>query len=197
MGMADSAITNDIDVNASSDEHSNEMCNKCGDGDSEKGNEILLCDGAGCKAAFHLKCLPKPLHTIPEGKWYCPACRKRPGKGPRREQGLDPKVCTQNVPTARTDGFFELDMDAAIEHIHKTLKMRKVAADLTEIVKGEVKDRRLRIWKKVRDQETKRTDSKYEWTAPSGKVLKTDRLQRKEGSKGNTGLCDVMAHVFA
>ena len=35
---------------------------------------MLLCEGKGCGAAWHMGCLPKPLDQIPEGDWYCPDC---------------------------------------------------------------------------------------------------------------------------
>ena len=50
------------------------VCYTCGSGEDAAGNEILLCDGAGCHAAYHLSCLERPLFSIPEGDWLCPAC---------------------------------------------------------------------------------------------------------------------------
>ena len=50
----------------------------CGDGEDEAGNEILLCDGDGCEACYHLQCLTPPLAAIPEGEWLCPACQPEP-----------------------------------------------------------------------------------------------------------------------
>ena len=50
------------------------VCAVCGNGDDEEGNDILLCDGRGCRAAYHLKCLPVPLLAIPHGEWLCPGC---------------------------------------------------------------------------------------------------------------------------
>ena len=49
-------------------------CAACGDGDDSGGNEILLCDGAACSTALHMRCLQPPLVAIPRGRWYCPAC---------------------------------------------------------------------------------------------------------------------------
>ena len=51
-------------------------CESCGSGDGSPGNEILLCDGARCPAAWHQRCLDPPLVTIPAGSWYCPGCTK-------------------------------------------------------------------------------------------------------------------------
>ena len=57
---------------------SDAVCEACGDGDDEAGNEILLCDGEGCEAAFHLQCLPVVLAQVPLGDWLCPACAGPP-----------------------------------------------------------------------------------------------------------------------
>jgi len=53
------------------------VCRGCGDADWVEGNELLLCDGEGCDAAFHLQCLPRPLAAPPVGDWYCPDCEVR------------------------------------------------------------------------------------------------------------------------
>ena len=52
------------------------VCKKCGWGDDNEGNEILLCDGPGCTAAFHQRCLPVTLLEVPDGDWLCPRCSK-------------------------------------------------------------------------------------------------------------------------
>lgn len=52
----------------------NVFCKKCGSGDDEEGNDILMCEGDGCKAAYHLQCLPTPLSQVPDGEWLCEAC---------------------------------------------------------------------------------------------------------------------------
>ena len=52
----------------------NAICFECNSGDEITGNEILLCDGPGCFAAYHLRCLRRPLFAVPEGDWLCPAC---------------------------------------------------------------------------------------------------------------------------
>ena len=50
------------------------VCTACGDGDDSGGNDILLCDGAECSTAMHMRCLQPPLKAVPKGKWYCPEC---------------------------------------------------------------------------------------------------------------------------
>ena len=50
------------------------VCTACGDGDDSGGNDILLCDGAECSTALHMRCLRPPLKVVPKGKWYCPEC---------------------------------------------------------------------------------------------------------------------------
>lgn len=49
-------------------------CAVCGEFDDEEGNDLLLCDGAGCRAAHHLRCLSPPLLSVPAGCWLCPRC---------------------------------------------------------------------------------------------------------------------------
>jgi len=49
-------------------------CVVCGGGDDTAGNEILLCDGDGCEAAYHLLCVSPPLSAIPRGDWLCAHC---------------------------------------------------------------------------------------------------------------------------
>jgi len=35
----------------------------------EHAKSMLLCDG--CDDGFHMSCLDPPLHSVPEGDWYC------------------------------------------------------------------------------------------------------------------------------
>ena len=67
------------------DDGDNVVCAACEGDEEAEGNEILLCDGAGCEKAFHMKCLPTPLSRVPEGDWYCPECEPKYGNfEPRR-----------------------------------------------------------------------------------------------------------------
>ena len=50
------------------------VCTVCGSGDCEPLNDIVLCDGERCGRAFHQRCLPEPLISIPVGEWLCPGC---------------------------------------------------------------------------------------------------------------------------
>ena len=52
------------------------VCYECGSGEEVMGNDILLCDGSGCHAAYHLRCLERPLFAVPEGDWLCPGCEQ-------------------------------------------------------------------------------------------------------------------------
>jgi len=71
------------------------FCPRCGDGDDQEGNDILLCDWRGCKAGWHMQCLSPPLREVPEGQWLCPAhdprrassLPARPAKRPRLATG--------------------------------------------------------------------------------------------------------------
>eukprot|EP00966_Prymnesium_polylepis_P262153 6055601-Prymnesium_polylepis.1 len=35
---------------------------------------MLLCDGHGCSAGYHLHCLQPALEAIPDHEWLCPTC---------------------------------------------------------------------------------------------------------------------------
>mmetsp|Transcript_41130 Transcript_41130/g.80683 ORF Transcript_41130/g.80683 Transcript_41130/m.80683 type:complete len:1690 (-) Transcript_41130:48-5117(-) len=45
-------------------------CTACGSGSDP--HQILLCDR--CPKEYHMKCLPQPLLSPPEGDWFCPSC---------------------------------------------------------------------------------------------------------------------------
>ena len=47
-------------------------CDTCGSRDDA--HVMLLCDG--CPGARHLRCCVPPLTRVPEGAWYCGACRE-------------------------------------------------------------------------------------------------------------------------
>ena len=49
-------------------------CNLCGRGESEPGNEILLCDGLNCANNYHQQCCAPPVLEVPEGAWLCSTC---------------------------------------------------------------------------------------------------------------------------
>ena len=47
-------------------------CEVCGRHDRE--DRMLLCDG--CDKGFHCECLRPRIHEIPEGLWFCDACKR-------------------------------------------------------------------------------------------------------------------------
>ena len=49
-------------------------CERCSELHSYPGNELLLCDGPECGAAWHLHCLRPKLAVVPVGDWLCPTC---------------------------------------------------------------------------------------------------------------------------
>ncbi|KAK9844631.1 hypothetical protein WJX74_005001 [Apatococcus lobatus] len=53
-------------------------CNICGDKEDGEGNEMLMCDGKGCKVVAHQACYGVTM--IPAGDWLCDGC----------QAGLDP-----------------------------------------------------------------------------------------------------------
>ena len=50
------------------------VCEACARTLCSASNEMLLCDGEGCKKAYHMLCLPRPLASVPPGEWLCPSC---------------------------------------------------------------------------------------------------------------------------
>ena len=63
------------------------VCHYCEDGEEERGNFILLCDGDGCHRGFHMGCLDPPLVRMPAKNrdWFCPLCKaeQRQSSAPR------------------------------------------------------------------------------------------------------------------
>ena len=54
------------------EEEEDKLCTSCRRGDDAA--SMLLCDGPGCGAGYHMQCLPTPLTVVPEGDWFCPSC---------------------------------------------------------------------------------------------------------------------------
>ncbi|KAI3726036.1 hypothetical protein L1987_65833 [Smallanthus sonchifolius] len=50
------------------------ICKVCGI--NEDDDKVLLCDTEWCNAEYHTYCLNPPLSEIPQGNWYCPACKQ-------------------------------------------------------------------------------------------------------------------------
>ena len=40
----------------------------------DRPEELLLCDGIGCRSAAHINCLDPPLDAVPEEDWFCATC---------------------------------------------------------------------------------------------------------------------------
>ncbi|CAM9291523.1 unnamed protein product [Ectocarpus sp. 12 AP-2014] len=74
-GVRWGAIQEDGEGNIEVDEI---MCTKCGQGDSDDHDDILLCDYAGCFRAYHQNCLSPPIKpdVFPEEEedWFCWQC---------------------------------------------------------------------------------------------------------------------------
>ena len=77
------------DAEVDADDEADAFCRVCHRDMIFDGNEILLCDGPGCDAAYHQLCLLPPLKTVPEGDWFCPACVKK-GDGSHAQDGDAP-----------------------------------------------------------------------------------------------------------
>ena len=57
-------------LSSSPDVFADTACCICEEGEDERGDNMLLCDG--CNRGYHLECLH--LKTVPKGEWLCPAC---------------------------------------------------------------------------------------------------------------------------
>ncbi|KAL5008235.1 hypothetical protein ScPMuIL_013816 [Solemya velum] len=55
------------------------VCRRKGDGE-----HMLLCDG--CDRGHHTFCLKPPVTKIPEGDWFCPTCRPKEKRSPRKDR---------------------------------------------------------------------------------------------------------------
>jgi hypothetical protein len=42
---------------------------------NDRPSEILLCDRVGCTTECHYDCVEPPLSAVPEGSWFCAACK--------------------------------------------------------------------------------------------------------------------------
>lgn len=52
------------------------FCSSCGSYESSDGNDILLCDAAGCNHAYHQQCVTPPVgaEEMETDDWFCPVC---------------------------------------------------------------------------------------------------------------------------
>ena len=72
-----------------------DVCEVCKRGDNEE--LMLLCDK--CDLGFHNYCLDPPMHTIPDGEFFCSSCKQ-----------LDqPETTTENAEESKEYGFEEGD----------------------------------------------------------------------------------------
>ncbi|KAF5792149.1 putative histone acetyltransferase chromatin regulator PHD family [Helianthus annuus] len=66
------------------------VCKVCGVNQDD--DKVLLCDTEWCNAEYHMYCLNPALSEIPQGTWYCPACKQLADdqpKGIRISQSVD------------------------------------------------------------------------------------------------------------
>ena len=45
----------------------------------DRARVMLVCDGRGCDALWHVDCLAPPLPGVPDGEWFCPSCARARG----------------------------------------------------------------------------------------------------------------------
>ena len=85
-------------------EEEGEACASCGIALWAPGNEMLLCDGPGCEAAYHIGCLRPPLTSVPQGDWFCPKCQPNssaPSSRPASQAG------GAQAPAKSSDGLIK------------------------------------------------------------------------------------------
>jgi hypothetical protein len=106
--------------------HELSSCIACGDGEDDDGNEILLCDGSGCGAAYHQKCLQPPLRSVPRSEWLCPKCQPLAtstvpqSRLPARLATLTADHRPPSMGTAATTDSRETETERAQRHIVAT-----------------------------------------------------------------------------
>lgn len=54
------------------------VCEACGWGEDEVGNDLLVCEAVGCTRGYHLRCLQPALKSVPRRQWVCPECSLAP-----------------------------------------------------------------------------------------------------------------------
>ena len=76
-GVEEEEDDDDDDDEDEDDEDEDIVCSICREGDDDENNEILLCDGPGCRVGTHQHCLSPPLTELPEGSWHGTAGGRR------------------------------------------------------------------------------------------------------------------------
>ncbi|KAK9067280.1 hypothetical protein SSX86_014606 [Deinandra increscens subsp. villosa] len=95
------------------------ICKVCGVNQDD--DRVLLCDTEWCNAEYHTYCLNPPLSEIPQGHWYCPACKQlasdRPKGVPHILQFVD-KSCHEEayqyldiLTSLEEKGYWQLEPD--------------------------------------------------------------------------------------
>ncbi|XP_052275463.1 bromodomain adjacent to zinc finger domain protein 1A-like [Dreissena polymorpha] len=86
------------------------ICRKKSDPD-----KILLCDQ--CDRGHHMYCLKPQLKVVPEGEWFCPDCRPKELKSPRkgRRRAFSQEDSSEEEETQEEGSDGEEDMEAEDE----------------------------------------------------------------------------------
>lgn len=78
LNKSENAVVNDdADIDLGKDEEilSSILCGCCPIcGEVGDMSTLLLCDGEGCDAEYHMTCLTPELKKVPDGEWLCPTC---------------------------------------------------------------------------------------------------------------------------
>ena len=115
-GTAVAEVDDDDDDDDDESDVDQVSCDRCQGKRSSPGNEILLCDGAGCRRAFHLRCLRSPLDRVPEGDWLCPHCSTEVPPPPGATE-LPASSRTHALDTARQTKYDEPEQVTIEGHV--------------------------------------------------------------------------------
>ena len=64
----------------------------------DRARVMLVCDGRGCDALWHVDCLAPPLPGVPDGEWFCPSCARARGRGDENDGVSDAEHAANDEP---------------------------------------------------------------------------------------------------
>ena len=89
------------------------VCDKCRSGDTDDGNEIILCDGDHSDSfGMHQLCLNPPLTIVPLGDWLCPECVRTHDSAERASKNdatFAPNIVTKYCSDSNSEESYSSD----------------------------------------------------------------------------------------
>ena len=82
---------------------------------------LLCCDGAGCKAQFHLACVG--LKKLPKGDWFCVACGKTKSREDSAACGTEQDPNPARCENCYENGALAHDGYAIHPSIHQSIRV--------------------------------------------------------------------------